>query len=540
MSLSSVAETFQRALEAEPIGTPVAARLLLYGTPDPDDIDSQLVEAIALLQEWFAAAPADVRMLGDLAHGERTALVRFEAGQTALISSGVSADPSFQVTAMLIGSRGILSYDLTKPAASAAPATAAAEVIADLQRSDEQTQLRWDGLPVRSPAAAVPSRRSEPPFGVLLVAGDHTHQPTYASAFAADSRCRLIAVTDGPDLPDERLHLNRGFADRLGLPYLDDYGQALQRSDVDIVSICAEPYRRGSLIRQAAAVGKHLYLDKPLCGSQAELGELIREVREAGTVAQMYSQVYWSAAQRAKELLASGRLGLPVAIHVDLCFAKGNAGALDEIAPRRETGNPTRFELWDAKRELTNIGVYGIVCLQWLLQQEVASVAAATGNYFFAEHQRRDFEDFGQLLLGFSGGVTGSICAGRTGWHSHAHEGINRIHLLGTRGTATVDANQPRCELWSPAATWEPQINPNDPMGMWPPVKMAPAAPKKAWTLRYPSSAADDVRKFIDCVENNTQSDVSIERAASASEVLFAAYESAATGKTIRFARETE
>ena len=35
-----------------------------------------------------------------------------------------------------------------------------------------------------------------PRYGVLLVTGSHTHQENYAAAFAADRRCRLIAVSD--------------------------------------------------------------------------------------------------------------------------------------------------------------------------------------------------------------------------------------------------------------------------------------------------------------------------------------------------------
>src|SRR5690606_11768788 len=103
-----------------------------------------------------------------------------------------------------------------------------------------------------------------PPYGVLLVAGDQTHQPGYAEALAADGRCRLIGLADDANIPARRRSLNEQLAARLGVPMFDDLATALRRDDVHIVSVCAEPYRRGSIAVQAAEAGKHLYLDKPL------------------------------------------------------------------------------------------------------------------------------------------------------------------------------------------------------------------------------------------------------------------------------------
>ena len=36
----------------------------------------------------------------------------------------------------------------------------------------------------------------KPRYGVLLVSGSHTHQENYGAAFAADKRCRVVAVPD--------------------------------------------------------------------------------------------------------------------------------------------------------------------------------------------------------------------------------------------------------------------------------------------------------------------------------------------------------
>ncbi|MEO8497314.1 MAG: hypothetical protein ABI614_19765, partial [Planctomycetota bacterium] len=171
-----------------------------------------------------------------------------------------------------------------------------------------------------------------------------------------------------------------------------------------------------------------------------------------------------------------------------------------------------------------------------LLRQNVKRVHGVTGNFFFAEHQANDMEDFGQMLLEFEGGVTATITAGRAGWRSHPGIGLHRVCLVGTKASVTVDAHRPRVEVWADADPWTPPPrDPDDPMGMWAPLPDSPykAAPKNDWVLPTASSWAVDAKHFLDCVEHGRQSEVSVEIAAAASEILFAAYRSAAIGDAI-------
>src|SRR5207245_3465267 len=68
---------------------------------------------------------------------------------------------------------------------------------------------------IRNPKSEIPAPR----YGVLLVTGGRTHQENYAALFAADARCRLVAVADEADVPPQRAAWNREFAEALGLPY---------------------------------------------------------------------------------------------------------------------------------------------------------------------------------------------------------------------------------------------------------------------------------------------------------------------------------
>jgi predicted dehydrogenase len=188
---------------------------------------------------------------------------------------------------------------------------------------------------------------------------------------------------------------------------------------------------------------------------------------------------------------------------------------------------------------LFNVGVYPLVLLEWLLSRPVRRIRCSTANYFFAEHQRNDMEDFAVLLLELDDKVTVSLAVGRTGWRSHPMGGLNHACLVGTKGATTVDAYQPRCEVCADEMPWlPPRTDPEDPMGFWKStMDKAHVAPKQGW-ITPPYAGPSDVAHFLDCIQQGTQSDVSAQVGAAAVRTLMAAYRSAATGQFVRCWKE--
>ncbi|MDP6553922.1 MAG: Gfo/Idh/MocA family oxidoreductase [Pirellulaceae bacterium] len=539
--LETMWEAMRSAIATERAGTPVSARVYLECASDAEQLDHELATAADMLGQLFGNQVETLAVFGSRASRQLSSLLRFSGGQSALVSV-VAMPSSGHAEFVVFAERGTLRWqgpdDSLQPSCQRPPSPLSSQTfVALLARiRDELADPRpvLEGRPF--PATAKPTPCA-PPYGILLVSGDHTHQPGYAEALAADPRCHLIAVTDEVDIPDRRRRKNEQLAQRLDVPYLDDLDSALARDDIQIVSVCAEPYRRGRIIVKAAYAGKHLYLDKPLCGTQVEADAIVTAVRDAGVVAHMFSQVCFDSARKARARVSSGQLGDLVAIHTDLCFAKGHSGTAKLDKPRHEAAQPDRYELVDSKRELTNVGIYNVVLLLWLTQRNVRRVVASTGNYFFSEHQSNDMEDFGQVLLEFDGGVTATLSAGRLGWKSHPSSGLNRIYLVGSQDSAIVDAHQPRVEMWTAGECWAPpQRDPEDPMGMWqaPPSSPFRAKPKLDWIVPGSTSWKLDTSYFLDCVEKGRASEVPVELAAAATEVLLAAYRSAATGRPVQ------
>jgi predicted dehydrogenase len=373
-------------------------------------------------------------------------------------------------------------------------------------------------------------------YGVLLAGGGMSHQENYGPGFAADSRARIVAVTNDRDVDERRRSLDRAFAEQMGVEYLPDLGAALARADVDLVSNCAAFERRSQVGVLCAEAGKHLYIDKPPATTREEAAALVDAVSKAGVRSQMFSQIGLPWAQRARLSALAGGLGELRAVHCDLLFAKGHPGTADLARPRRETYPPERFSFPDVKREVWTTAVYSLVFLRWLTRRSFEKVFAATGNYFFAEHQQAGVEDFGALMLTLEGGLTATLSAGRIGWRSHQSYGPVQVRLVGERASAWIDAHGPRFEVAGAQPCWEaPERDPSDPMGFWRSTQdRARIRPKPEWREPPTLPALSDQSLFLDALEAGRDGEVSVADGAAAVDAMLGAYESAATGKVIR------
>ena len=368
-------------------------------------------------------------------------------------------------------------------------------------------------------------------YGLLLIAGNQTHQENYARGFATDSRCRLIGLTDETDVPDRRRQLNQQLADELKIPVYDDLEAAINRDDVDIVCLCPEPERRGRLAAQCARAGKHIYVDKPLTSSIEAARDVVAAVEETGVNSQMFSLVRSPVAVRAKQILESGRIGKLVGLHCEQTFSKGIAGTADLSKPRVEKPEAEQFTFIDSKRELFCVGLYPLVLFQWLTGERCETVNATTHNFFFQEHQQNDVEDFSCLMMTMSHGISATISAGRVGYHSHRSHGVFKVHLIGTDDAITLDAFEPRLSITSDAPAWRAPANPHpeDPMAFWSSTQKAGGVePRTEW---WPlANAASDQIHFLNCIDQGVPSDVPASMGAHAVEVIMRSYESAAAG----------
>ena len=301
-----------------------------------------------------------------------------------------------------------------------------------------------------------------------------------------------------------------------------------------MVRICAPPERRGRIAIRCAEAGKHLYLDKSLTPRLDEADALVAAVQMAGVRSHMFSFITQPWAQAAREVLASGQLGRLQAIHADVFFAKGDAGTATLGTVRQEEYPPQRHQLIEAKRELDNVGVYPITMVGWLTKQKFRSIFAVTANYFFREHQQHNVEDFGVLSGVLEDGLPVTMAVGRYGWTAHPGHGVRRLLLIGSDRQLVIDAHRPRLEVYTDEPPWTPPpVHPLDPMSFWTSTQEhVHVQPNRTWVPVW-SSGPSDASYFLDCLDAGRESEMSVTQAAQATEVLLAAYPSAATREVV-------
>jgi predicted dehydrogenase len=502
-SLNDFHRAVWSALRSDRVGQPVFVRYHLRGPLADRALFQDLADTVGTWISRRPSFPAPSRLLGIGCEEQPGAVLEFDGGACAVVTMVSVQSDGIGLDLTILGTHGAIYHSYGS---------------GDIFEDDPP------------PTEAAHPDRAEP-YGVLLVSGARTHQELYAPAFAADARCRLVAVTDEPDVDDQRRALNERFAQGLNLPYVSDLGEALALPHVHVVSVCAPPERRARIAIRCAAAGKHLYLDKPLAPTQAEADAVVTAVRQAGVRSQMFTFVTAPWSRQARRLLSEKRCGRLLAIHADTFFAKGHAGTAAP-GPRTEEDPAQRHQLTDAKRELDNLGVYPLTLVRWLTGQPFRHVWGITGNYFFAEHQAHNVEDFGLVAGRLRDGTPVTVAAGRCGWTSHPAGGVNRVILVGSERTLVLDANRPRLEVCNADPPWTPPpAHPDDPMAFWLSTQEEVGLrPKRGWLPVSPVGPSD-AACFLDALDAGRDGDVNAAEAARVTAILLAAYRSAATGE---------
>lgn len=89
-----------------------------------------------------------------------------------------------------------------------------------------------------------------------------------------------------------------------------DFGDLLSSDDIDAVAIATPAETHGTLVRQALAAGKHVFVEKPLCLDLKEAGQLKCDAETRGLVLMVgHLLLYHGAFQALRQLVQEDRLG---------------------------------------------------------------------------------------------------------------------------------------------------------------------------------------------------------------------------------------
>ncbi|MEO6436806.1 MAG: Gfo/Idh/MocA family oxidoreductase, partial [Tepidisphaeraceae bacterium] len=194
------------------------------------------------------------------------------------------------------------------------------------------------------------------------------------------------------------------------------------REEIDAVDICLPHHLHAPAILDAAAAGKHIVCEKPMCMSLAEADAIAAAVAKAGvTYMSAHNQLFMPVVQEAKRMIDAGELGNVLWLRSQDCFRAGGEG-----------GDPFRGS-WRADLktqgggELIDTGYHTSYRLLYL----AGSPAAEIKGTFARFAQKIQGEDTASVQVRFENGAIGEIL---TSWAFPLPHGTHHIHVMGEKG----------------------------------------------------------------------------------------------------------
>ncbi len=303
-------------------------------------------------------------------------------------------------------------------------------------------------------------------------------------------------------------HNASNFAAKHGLPYhFSDYRALLELKDVDVVLLALPNYLHCEACVAAAEAKKHVICEKPLCVTLEEADRMIAACRDNG-VYLMYAEelCFTPKYVRAKELCEEGALG-----------------KLYLMKQSEKHDGPHSAWFWDVELSgggvTLDMGCHAFEYFRWMLGKPKAlSVYADMGTFVHKDKTRGD--DDAIIIVEFEGGCRGMA------EESWAKKGgmDDRIELYGSQGVIFCDLLR-----GSSFVTYSD-------------VGYGYAVEKAGTTVGWSFTMYEEIwnygfvhedQHFINCVAGLEKPLETGEDGRAVLEIIYAAYESAGTGRKV-------
>jgi predicted dehydrogenase len=277
---------------------------------------------------------------------------------------------------------------------------------------------------------------------------------------ASHPRFELGVVADDPDCPSWVHERNQKFADEYNIPYVRNVKQAIRDYNVQVAVVSSEAERHCELSVRAAQAGLHVVQDKPMSTSLSECDRLVEAVERHGVKFLMWNRNFLPAVMHARDIVCSGQVGTPRAIHVDFYFSKDSGPPKGSRKPGDPPINWLQRQIEahadgsdggvgsEPMGELGIEGIYPLAYIRRLMGVEVHRVFARTAAFFHQVNVDNHVEDLATVTLEMERGILGTLCIGRIGAASHPDIGEIKLHLLGSEGGLVISEARPEVSVY--------------------------------------------------------------------------------------------
>lgn len=325
---------------------------------------------------------------------------------------------------------------------------------------------------------------------VAIISFEHMHAASYAEAFEKIKGGSLGAIADSDP---QRLEMVRGMYPNVPAFY-DDYKAMMDKEEIDAVIICSSNVDHLPIALECAARGKHIMCEKPLGPTVDISQQIIDAVQKAGVTLMTAFPVRFSPSiSETRHLIRSGKLG--------------------QIIGGSTSNHGNMPGGWFVDKEKSGGGavidhtVHVVDVLRWMMEDEVETVYAEHATRL---HDHLKVEDVGQLILKFRKGAVISLDTSWSRPKSYPIWGDVKIALKGDRANATLNCFPQQIHHYDDANNKHTGFNMGENLNLL------------------------MVQEFIDSIREARVPLVTGEDGLKAVEVAMAAYQAAATGKSVR------
>jgi predicted dehydrogenase len=258
------------------------------------------------------------------------------------------------------------------------------------------------------------------PVRVGIIGGGSIARAHLDGYLLAGDSARVTAIADIDPKNAARSAKRAG-----GAQVFSDYREMIASGLVDAVDICLPHHLHKDAIVAAAAAGKHVLCEKPLCLTVAEADAVSEAVVDSGiTLMCAHNQLFLPAVAKAREMIQGGVLGkIYEARTTDSFFNPLDPKTIGWRGPRATSGGG----------ELIDTGYHPTYLLLHLVDQEPVEVAAMLSLHRLAFLEG---EDSAQVLIRFADGAVGTIS---TSWAADPPTTTEKFSVVGETGTLWSD-----------------------------------------------------------------------------------------------------
>lgn len=236
-----------------------------------------------------------------------------------------------------------------------------------------------------------------------------------------------------------------------------DYDNILQIDDIEVVNICVPTVFHHDVVMRAIEAGKNVLVEKPIASKLNEAEEMIKAAEDAGvTLATGHVERFNPAVRVAKKLIDEGAIGEVVT---------ANSKRLGPFPPRiRDVG------------VAIDLAIHDIDIFNYLFNSRANTVFANMSSKL----KNCEFEDHAEIMTKYDSGVLSIL---ETNWLTPYKK--RQLNITGIDGIISVDYGNQTVTLFKENNQVED-------------IKVENKEPLK-----------EELRSFVDCVQNNTPPEIS-------------------------------